>query len=230
MHRPPQALIDAQGLDFSPDGGRTLPLRGCGLRVDPGESVALVGPSGSGKSILLRLLAALDPPSAGQLRFDGRPYPPPAAAADFRRHEIGLVFEAYRLLPMLTAAENVEVAMLDNGQPRHEHRKRARLLLEEVGLGHRAGHLPAELSGAERQRVGIARALANRPRLLLADEPTGHLDSLDARRIMRLLTDVHAVSGMTLIVATHDAQVGSQMQRIVRMSDGRVIDAGRAAA
>jgi ABC-type lipoprotein export system ATPase subunit len=202
-------------------GGTTVhALRGVSLQIRPGELVAVEGPSGSGKSTLLQLLGAMDTPTAGQVEFDGTPL---ARASDkaltgLRRDAIGFVFQQFNLIPTLTAVENVAIAMA------RPDRAKALSLLETVGLADRAEHLPSRLSGGEQQRVAIARALANGPRVVLADEPTGNLDSTTAQEIVELLVGLNADQGVTVIVVTHDDEVASQMRRRVRLRSGEVVD------
>lgn len=217
------ALIDARGLTRSYDEGRVQALRGVDFGVDAGEFVAIIGPSGCGKSTLLSLLGALESPESGTLRFRGEPYPTPARAYAFRSRSVGFVFQSFHLLPTLTAAENIEVPMLEGSLSASQRRDKIAALLSAVGLSARAQHRPGALSGGERQRVAIARALANDPALLLADEPTGNLDSVNAQRVVELLASLHRERGMTIVMVTHDAQVAGHAQRIVRMRDGRVV-------
>lgn len=216
-------LIEARALVREFDHGRIAALRGLDLQVAAGEFISIIGPSGCGKSTLLAMLGALEAPGEGELLFDGQAYPHPRHAAGFRATEVGFIFQSFLLLPTLTAAENVEVPMLESAMSAAERKSRARQLLESVGLDHRVNDYPTTLSGGERQRVAIARALANRPRLILADEPTGSLDSINASRVMTLLDRLHADSATTLVVVTHDATVAGHAQRVVRMQDGRTV-------
>ncbi len=205
------------------DGGAVEALRGVDLAIRSGEFVAIVGPSGCGKSSLLQLLGALDDPDEGEVLFRGeslRTLPDPSR---FRARNIGFVFQSFHLLPTLTALENVQMPMFEMPWPAAERRKRAEDLLRSVGLEQRLHHLPRKLSGGERQRVAVARSLANEPQLLLADEPTGNLDSASAARTLELLEDIHRRRGMTLVVVTHDPHVARCAGRIVRMLDGRVV-------
>ncbi len=215
--------IEALGLTCSYDGGRIAALRGLDLSIDAGEFIAIVGPSGCGKSTLLAMLGALEAPQSGTLSFDGRAFPAPHRASAFRARHIGFVFQSFHLLPTLSAAENIEVPMLESTQSQRQRRERARMLLQLVGLDHRSDDRPSMLSGGERQRVAIARALANQPSVLLADEPTGSLDSINAARVMQLFEQLHAELGTTLVVVTHDGKVAGHAQRVVRMQDGRII-------
>jgi ABC-type lipoprotein export system ATPase subunit len=197
-------------------------LAGATFDVAPGEFAVVTGPSGSGKSTLLQVVGSLDAADRGTVLVDGAPVPRGRAAVAYRRHVVGFVFQLHHLLPMLTAQANVEAALLGAGVGRAERRERARELLAEVGIGHRAAHRPAALSGGERQKVAIARALANRPRLLLADEPTGALDSAGTQRVLALLQDVQHTHGMTLLMVSHDPVVAAHADRQIHIVDGRV--------
>ncbi len=199
-------------------------LRGVDLEVGHGEFVALMGPSGCGKTTLLNLIGAIDTPSRGRLAVDEVALESLSEdqLADLRRDRIGVVFQFYNLLPTLSARENIELPMHFKGTSPRDRRGRALELLERVGLKDRAEHKPAELSGGEQQRVSIARALANRPALVLLDEPTGDLDSVTGREIMNLLRDLNRTERVTLIVATHDPMVAQASSRIINMRDGRI--------
>ena len=198
-------------------------LRGVNLTVRAGELVALVGPSGSGKSTLLHVLGAMDTPTRGEVRLNGRSLAQMSDAerTRLRCREIGFVFQTFNLLPMLSALENVEIALRLAGVPGRERHVRAAELLERVGLGERMRHLPRQLSGGERQRVAIARALANRPALLLADEPTGNLDSATGESIVALLRQLND-QGQTIVLVTHNAEVANQAGRMLQMKDGQL--------
>jgi putative ABC transport system ATP-binding protein len=194
------------------------------LEVSRGEMVSIVGPSGSGKSTLLNLIGGLDRPSVGEIRIDGSAV---AALSDddltrLRRDKIGFVFQFFNLLPSLTCVENVALPLHLKGLPRRETSRRARELLELVQLGERMEHLPDELSGGERQRVAIARALAFHPPVLLADEPTGNLDSRTGAEILRLIHDLHQRLNATILIVTHDASVAESCPRTVTLRDGRI--------
>jgi putative ABC transport system ATP-binding protein len=191
--------------------------------IAPGEHVAIMGPSGSGKSTLLNVLGCLDRPTSGTYRLDGREVSglDDAELTEVRRHLIGFVFQSFHLVPRLTAAENVELPMVFAGVPRAERRTRVAAGLAAVGLTARAGHRPEQLSGGERQRVAIARATIMRPRLLLADEPTGNLDRASGVQVLELLERLHA-GGLTLIVVTHDPSVARRAGRVLVMADGRI--------
>jgi putative ABC transport system ATP-binding protein len=201
--------------------GPVTAVRDVTLQIAGGASVAVTGPSGCGKSTLLHLLGCVDTPSAGTLLFDGRDV---AALSDrerslLRLRSIGFVFQRFFLLPMLTAWENVELPLAEAGAPKAARRRRTHELLDYVGLGHRADHRPAQLSGGEMQRVAIARALANQPRLLLADEPTGELDQTTGLQIAGLLDRVNA-DGTALVIVTHDSTLADRARRILSMRDG----------
>jgi putative ABC transport system ATP-binding protein len=195
-------------------------LRDVSLHVAPGELLVVTGRSGSGKSTLLNLIGGLDQPTSGRILIDDRELWREPRAPRHRRELVGFVFQQHHLLVNLTARANVEVALIGAGVHRRERRERALGLLEEVGLAKRADHEPAALSGGERQRVAIARALANEPRLLLADEPTGAVDSLTSQRVLDLLAEVRARRGMTVIVVSYDPQVGERADRMVTVTDG----------
>jgi putative ABC transport system ATP-binding protein len=204
--------------------GLVAAVRDVSLRIGAGDHVAVRGPSGCGKSTLLHILGCVEPPSSGTLLFDGRDVGglPDAARSLLRLRQIGFVFQRFFLLPMLTAAENVELPQSEAGIPKAERRQRTAELLQYVGLAARADHRPSQLSGGEMQRVAIARALANRPRLLLADEPTGELDSSTGAQIAALLDRVNA-DGTALVVVTHDEALAERARRVVRMADGRIV-------
>ena len=202
--------------------GQTQALRGVSLKVQAHEWVTITGPSGSGKSTLLNLIGSLERPDEGLVLVDSQPVPEPRQAVPFRRQVVGFVFQDNFLLPYLTAHSNIEAALLASGVRRHERHQRALDLLAEVGLADRARHLPGELSGGERQAVALARALANDPRLLLADEPTGALDSVSGQRALDLLGAIRARRGMTVIVVSHDPAVASRADRVVHLVDGLV--------
>lgn len=194
------------------------------LTLEHGEFVVLTGPSGSGKTSLLSLIGALDRPTSGRVLVDGAPIDGGAdARSRYHREVVGFVFQHHHLLAHLPARANVELPLVGAGLGRRERRERATGLLEEVGLAHRLDELAAHLSGGERQRVAVARALANDPRLLLADEPTGALDSESAQRVLELLEDVRARRGMTLLVVSYDPLIGARADRVLHMRDGRLV-------
>jgi putative ABC transport system ATP-binding protein len=202
--------------------GTVTALRGVSLMVAPGAFVVIAGPSGSGKSTLLNLIGTLDQPDSGTIAVAGRPVPSPREAVEFRRRLVGFVFQDNLLLPYLTAQSNVETPLLATGVGREARQARSQELLGEVGLGGRVRHLPSELSAGERQRVAVARALANEPRLLLADEPTGALDSASSDRVLDLLSAMRDRHGMTMIIASHDDAVTRRADRVLRLADGQI--------
>ena len=196
-------------------------LRGVSLEIEPRESVAITGPSGCGKSTLLHLLGGLDRPSAGEVEFEGTPLSRLDLDA-LRARKLGFVFQSFFLMPTLNALENVQIPMFEGPWPRRERSERASRLLDEVGLCHRRTHLPGKLSVGERQRVAIARALANEPTLLLADEPTGNLDSRGEAEILELLDRLRHERGLTLVTVTHSEAVAKHADREIRLRDGRI--------
>jgi putative ABC transport system ATP-binding protein len=208
-------------------------LAGVTLDIARGEHVAVIGPSGSGKSSLMNILGGLDRPTDGSYRFDGEDvgHFDDNELADFRRRRIGFVFQSFQLLPRLTALQNVELPMIYAGVPRPERRERAAALLDRVGLGPRKGHRPTQLSGGQQQRVAIARSLANNPDLLLADEPTGALDTHTGQEVLALFRQLNS-EGLTLIVVTHDLEVAAHAHRRVAFRDGLIVedDHGKASA
>jgi ABC-type lipoprotein export system ATPase subunit len=206
--------------------GRIRALREVSLHASPGEVVAITGPSGCGKSTLLNVIAAIERPDSGSVSVDGISVTELRHPAVYRRDTVGFIFQLHHLLPMLTARANVELPLIAAGVPHGERRRRAVQLLAEVGLGERAEERPATLSGGERQRVAVARALVNNPRLLLADEPTGSLDSASGRLVLAVLDRARARRGMTLLIASHDRELGQRADRVMHMADGQFVDAG----
>ena len=209
---------------FKPDGSVLVDaLGGIDLRIEVGEYIAVMGASGSGKSTLMNILGCLDRPTAGSYRLDGGDV---SSMTDdelsrIRREKIGFVFQAYNLISELNALENVEVPLFYQGVSRAERHRRGVAKLEQVGLGDRLSHRPSELSGGEQQRVAIARALVNNPAVIMADEPTGNLDSKTGQTILELLSNLHS-QGMTIIVVTHDERIAEHCQRVVLLRDGRI--------
>jgi putative ABC transport system ATP-binding protein len=199
-------------------------LRGVDLQIAASEFVALVGPSGSGKSTFLNLVGGLDRPTSGELWVNGVELSASKekALTEHRRHRVGFVFQSFNLLPRLTAVENVAVPLIFSGVPERERLDRARELLLQVGLGQRLSHRPTQLSGGEQQRVAIARALVGRPAIILADEPTGNVDSATGAEIMALLQRLNRAQGVTLLLVTHDAEAAAFASRVVQLRDGRV--------
>ena len=219
------AVIETRSLTkvFGVNGNAVHALRGIDLEVARGEFVALVGPSGSGKSTLMAILGCLDSPTAGAYALDGQPVEglSGSALARIRNEKVGFVFQTYNLLPKATVARNVELPMLYAGIGGRERRERSLALLEKVGIPEKAGRLPAELSGGQRQRVAIARALANGPALLLADEPTGALDSKTGAEVLGLFQELHR-QGNTVVLVTHDPAIAALASRRVELYDGLV--------
>jgi putative ABC transport system ATP-binding protein len=224
------SLYELRGVEKS--YGPVAAVAGIDLDIAPAEFVVVAGPSGSGKTTLLQLLGALDRPTAGEVLFEGRPLQrmSDGALARLRRETLGFVFQQFNLIPTLTAQQNVEVALAPTGVKGAERRSRARELLERVGLEHRLANLPSQLSGGEQQRVAIARALANRPRVVLADEPTGNLDTANGEQIVGLLRSLSAQEGLSVVLVTHDASIARAAARVVHMRDGRIMEAVEAAA
>lgn len=215
-------ILEVRGLYKSYDEGRIEALRGVDLSIEAGEFVAISGHSGSGKSTLLHLLGGLDTPSNGTVLFRGAPLGSSIDLDTYRCHHVGFVFQAFHLLPTLCAIENVQTPMLAAKRGDGNRGQRAEALLCEVGLEHRMHQHPNELSAGERQRVAIARALANKPSVLLADEPTGNLDSANSARIMEILTGIQKSHGMTLIIVTHEDDIANSAPRHIRIHDGRI--------
>jgi putative ABC transport system ATP-binding protein len=217
--------IEARGIAkvYGTGGVAVRALDGVDLRVEAGEFLALIGPSGSGKSTLMAILGCLDRPSEGSYRLDGEAVEalPGRALARIRNTRIGFVFQAYNLLPRASVLRNVELPMLYRGTPRPERRRRALELLEQVGLADQADRLPGQMSGGQKQRVAIARALANRPSILLADEPTGALDSHTGGEILALFQALNQ-EGHTVLLVTHDPGVAARARRQVELRDGRI--------
>jgi putative ABC transport system ATP-binding protein len=220
-----QPLLDLRNVHKRYGSGDTMvsAVAGVSLTIHAGEFVVVAGPSGSGKTTLLQLIGALDRPSEGEILFEGENLRAMGdnALATLRRETLGFVFQQFNLIPTLTARQNVEAAMPDRKTA--DRRAHAQELLERVGLGHRLDNLPTQLSGGEQQRVAIARALANAPRLLLADEPTGNLDSATGEQIMGLLIGLHD-EGLTVVLITHDPSIAGTAKRHVRMRDGELAE------
>ncbi len=220
----PPSMIALAGVSRAFDDGAIVALKSVDLAIDAGECVAILGPSGSGKSSIVNLLSGIDRPTGGRVLWNGTPVASRRAWARLRRREIGIVFQEFHLLPTLTARENVEIALMGHGIPAENRRARAETVLERVGLAHRTDNLPHALSGGERQRVAIARAIVNAPRLLLADEPTGNLDSANTEAVADLLFNLQRDTGMTLVLVTHDEHLAARCRRCVRIRDGEVAD------
>jgi len=228
-----QWILEVRDLKKSYENGRIEALRGVDLGIAAGDFLAITGPSGSGKSTLLHLLGGLDVATEGTVLFRGQVVGKSQSGADsigagsidldtYRARWAGFIFQSFHLLPSLNALENVQVPMLGIGGHRHGREERARALLVELGLESRLGQYPTQLSAGERQRVAIARSLVNNPQVLLADEPTGNLDSVNSAKILELLAEIQVRHGMTLIMVTHDESIASSAHRHVRMRDGRI--------
>ncbi len=204
------------------DDGAVQALVDVSLEIAAGEYVAIMGPSGSGKSTLLNLLGALDEPTTGEVIYEGKSLRGQTDLDRFRSTTLGFVFQSFYLLPTLTAVENVQIPMFESALGARERGKKAAELLALVGMTHRAKHLPAKLSVGERQRVAIARALANDPKILLADEPTGNLDTASGEVVLELFDRLHRERGLTLVVITHDSHVAARAERTIVIRDGRI--------
>jgi predicted ABC-type transport system involved in lysophospholipase L1 biosynthesis ATPase subunit len=219
-----RSLIALRGVSRIYDGGATTALRNVDLQFREGDCVAIVGASGSGKSSLVNILCGIDYPTSGHVIWEGRPIRTKRDWVWLRRLRIGIVFQEFNLIPTLTALENVELALLGRGMSAKHRYTRAGMVLGRVGLDHRPYHLVTRLSGGERQRVAIARAIVSEPKLLLADEPTGNLDSASGVKIADLLFDLREMTGMTLVLVTHDDTLAARCSRQVRLRDGTVVE------
>ncbi|HYF00004.1 MAG TPA: ABC transporter ATP-binding protein [Planctomycetota bacterium] len=218
------AAVRAVDLVKTYEGGAIQALQGVSVEIRRGEFFGIMGPSGSGKSTLLNMIGALDHPTSGEVHLNGRALSKERDLDAVRAREVGFVFQLHNLIPTLTSVENVEIPMMGLGVPREERRRRAEDLLEQVGLSHRRESVATRLSGGERQRVSIARALANRPSVLLADEPTGDVDLKTGEQILECLLAARRQSGATLIVVTHNPDVVRTADRVMTMKDGRLVD------
>jgi ABC-type lipoprotein export system ATPase subunit len=224
-----ECVFEAIGIEKSYDDGQVQALRGVSFRLMQGEFLSITGPSGCGKTTLLQMLGALDWPTVGTLLYRGNSVADLAAPSKYRALEIGFIFQAFHLLPTFTALENVQIPMFGTGLRLSERKDRATALLKSVGLEHRQNHLPSKLSGGEKQRVAIARSLANRPSVLLADEPTGNLDSENAQLVLELVVKLHREQNMTVVLVTHDFSIAQRATRSIRMKDGRIVSDRRIA-
>jgi putative ABC transport system ATP-binding protein len=230
---PPHTLLEMKGIQkvFLTDEVETHALSDVHLAVQKGDWLAIVGPSGSGKTTLLAILGLLDTPTAGTFYLDGRPVQDlsPSDRAHVRNRHIGFIFQSFNLIGDLTVFENVELPLTYRGMPQEERKKRVDQALERVGMSHRARHMPGQLSGGQQQRVAVARAVAGDPLILLADEPTGNLDSKNGQAVMKLLAELHR-SGSTLIMVTHDPAYARLATRTVTLFDGRIVEESAPAA
>ncbi|MDQ3707037.1 MAG: ABC transporter ATP-binding protein [Chloroflexota bacterium] len=222
-------IVEAHALSKvykSANGPNVAALQDAHFNIERGEFVAIVGPSGSGKSTLLNLLGALDTPTSGRLKIDGVSIAGLSSngLADFRRNTVGLIFQLFNLVPVLSALDNVKLPLVPYPPKKFKLNERAQELLAEVGLANRAHHLPSQLSGGEQQRVAVARALINGPKLLLADEPTGNLDSRSGADLMQLFSKLHREQGMTVVMVTHDMAMAEYAQRLIELRDGKVVE------
>ncbi len=221
-----ECLIEAVGLERTYYRGETpvKALRGVDIQIEKGEFMAIMGPSGSGKSTMMNLLGCLDKPTAGQYRFDGVEINKldDMELSRFRNRRVGFIFQSFNLINQLTVMENVELPLMYAGITREERRERARKLLDNVKLSHRLDHFPNELSGGENQRVAAARALVVNPDIILADEPTGNLDTKTGEEIMNLIAGLHE-QGVTIVLVTHDVWVANWAERIIQMKDGKIL-------
>lgn len=217
-------IIRIRGLKKSFDDGKIAALNGVDLHIKKGEFVSIIGPSGSGKSTLLNMIGALDKPNSGQIKVAGYDLEKTKKLNQFRSREIGFIFQLHNLIPNLTVMENVEIPMYESNYSGKEMEERAIKLLEYVGLSDKIKRKPTALSGGERQRVAIARALANNPSIILADEPTGSLDSKTGQMILQRLKDLHEKENVTLILVTHDMKVASMAERTIKVLDGKIVE------
>jgi len=217
-----QIVLRTEKLSKLYPDGRVWALREVDLRIQRSQYVAVMGPSGSGKSTLLNLLGTLDVPTSGEIYFEDQPYSRLRDFDAFRARKLGFVFQSFHLLPTLTATENVQIPMFETVRSPGTRVRKAAELLDLVGMAQRAGHRPTQLSVGERQRVAIARALANDPDILLADEPTGNLDSQNARQVLDLFDTLHRDREMTILMVTHAEETAARAQRVIHLRDGRI--------
>lgn len=218
--------VEIKDLYKSYEDGKIKALNGVNLKIADGEFVSIIGPSGSGKSTLLNMLGALDVPDSGVINVAGQDLSSSKKLNEFRAEKIGFIFQLHNLIPNISVRENVEIPMYTQSMSSKEMKSHALKLLDDVGLGDKADILPSKLSGGERQRVAIARALANNPSIILADEPTGSLDSKTSSKILKQLIDLHEDKNVTLIIVTHDMDVAKLADRVIEVLDGEIISAG----
>jgi len=224
------ALLDVCGVSRFYEGGRVQALRDISFSAGNGEVVAITGPSGCGKSTLLSLVGLLDRPDSGVITIAGQNLSHVRKPAQFRARNIGFVFQFHHMVPTMTILENVSAPMIALGVPRAERRERAEFMLDQMSLSQRAGFLPSRVSGGERQRAAVARALINRPALILADEPTGNLDSANGNMVVKLLFEHARLNGALILLATHNPDISSSSDRCIELLDGRTIDGTPASA
>lgn len=217
------AYIEIKNLIKKFDDGQIKALDGVDIQIEKGEFVAIMGPSGCGKSTLMNMVSALDKPSSGDVVIGGAKLSEFKDLSEFRAKKLGFIFQLHNLIPTLSAVENVQIPMFEEKMAPKEKYQKSKKLLELVGLGERIDNLPTKLSGGERQRVAAARALANDPEILIADEPTGALDSKKAKDLLDLLKKIHQEKGITIIMVTHDKDVALYADRIINMKDGKVL-------
>lgn len=210
---------------YKMDGVEVKALDQVFLQIEKGDLLSIIGPSGSGKSTLMHILGLLDKPTAGTVKIEGEeiPFKDDTKLAHLRNQKIGFVFQSFNLLPRTSALENVELPLIYSGVSGRERRQRAETVLKEVGLGHRLFHFPNQMSGGERQRVAIARALINNPAIILADEPTGNLDSKSGTEILEIFKDLHK-KGHTIVLVTHDMNIAKMAQRVIKVKDGKIVN------
>jgi len=225
MTQPPVIQIKALTKVFQTEDIETHALAGIDLRIDGGEFLAIIGPSGSGKTTLLAILGLMDRPTSGELSWRGEPMGEfdDAALSQLRNQQVGFIFQTFNLIGDLSVEQNVELPLVYRRLPRQERRERVAAALERVGMAHRARHRPGQLSGGQQQRVAVARALVGEPALLLADEPTGNLDSVNGESIMELIEELHR-AGSTICMVTHNLEFARRARRTVRLADGRIVD------
>jgi len=218
----PESIVRTENLALHFDDSKTKALDGINITIHKGEWVAIVGPSGCGKSSLLNLIGALDSPTSGELYFRSQSYSKILDLSLFRRQHIGFIFQSFHLIPTLSALDNVVAPTIACPGSPNEHKERAKNLLVKLGLRDRLDHFPGKMSGGERQRVAIARALINNPDMILADEPTGSLDSINAKQVLDIINDIREKKGLTVIMVTHDPSVSARAERIIHVCDGKI--------